>query len=245
MTMQDALTYHYRAVPRDMICAPDAINCLGDTLDRLMAYKAMIVCGPTILRHANVVQRVQDTLGGRCAGLYAGVLPHAPVSMMEEALEVAVAMQPEALVSVGGGSSHDTAKGLATLLAQGGRIHDYETRFTPPDQVELPNFTNNKIPVIAISTTMGAAELSGGAGFTDPELGRKIVVADPWTIPCSVLIDGQALATPPPVDFAVDGHRAVSHRGRVDLFPAPQPHWRCHGDGSDSHVGAAFARVHG
>ncbi len=197
MNVQDALTYHYRAVSRDMICAPDAISQLGDTLDRLMAYKAMIICGPTILQHANVVQRVQDTLGDRGAGLYAGVLPHAPVAMMEEALEAAVAMQPEALVSVGGGSSHDTAKGLATLLAQGGRIHDYETRFTPPDQVELPDFTNNKIPVIAISTTMGAAELSGGAGFTDAALGRKIVVADPWTIPRSVLIDGQALATTP------------------------------------------------
>ncbi|ETW94921.1 MAG: hypothetical protein ETSY1_32765 [Candidatus Entotheonella factor] len=197
MTLQDALTYHYRAVPRDMICAPDAISHLCDALDQLMAYKAMIICGPTILQHADVVQRVQEALGERCAGLFAGVLPHAPVDMIAEAFQAVKAVQPEALVSVGGGSSHDTAKGLATLLAQGGRIHDYETRFTPPDQVELPNFTNNKIPVIAISTTMGAAELSGGAGFTDQSLGRKIVVADPWTMPCSVLIDGRALATTP------------------------------------------------
>ncbi len=197
MSVPDALTYHHHAVPRDMICAPDAIGQLCDTLDQVMAYKAMIICGPTILQHANVVQRVQEALGERCAGLYAGVLPHAPVTMMAEALQAVKAAQPEALVSVGGGSSHDTAKGLATLLAQGGRIHDYETRFTPPDHVELPNFTNNKIPVIAVSTTMGAAELSGGAGFTDHELGRKIVVADPWTVPCSVLIDGRALATTP------------------------------------------------
>ncbi|PON14833.1 hypothetical protein C2W62_26980 [Candidatus Entotheonella serta] len=194
MNLSDALTYHYRAVSRDIICAPDAIGELGDALDQVMAYKAMIICGPTILQHANVVQRVQAALGERCAGVYAGVLPHAPVAMMAEALQAA---QPEALVSIGGGSSHDTAKGLATLLAQGGRIHDYETRFTPPDQVELQNFTNNKIPVIAVSTTMGAAELSGGAGFTDHDLGRKIVVADPWTVPRSVLIDGQALATTP------------------------------------------------
>lgn len=197
MNVQEVLTYHYRAVPRDMICAPDAISRLCDALDEIMAYKAMIICGPTILRHANVVQRVQDVLGERCAGLYAGVLPHAPVTMMEEAYQAAQAAQPEALVSVGGGSSHDTAKGLATLLAQGGRIHDYETRFTPPDRVELPHFTNNKIPVIAVSTTMGAAELSGGAGFTDQDLGRKIVVADPWAVPRHVLIDGQALATTP------------------------------------------------
>tara|TARA_B100000586_G_scaffold91819_1_gene65397 strand:- start:380 stop:1102 length:723 start_codon:yes stop_codon:yes gene_type:complete len=44
---------------------------------------------------------------------------------------------------------------------------------------------------------MGAAELSRGGGFTDKELGRKIVVADPATIPRSIVIDGQALATTP------------------------------------------------
>ena len=44
---------------------------------------------------------------------------------------------------------------------------------------------------------MGGAELSRGAGFTDHRLGRKIVVADPGTIPRSILIDGKALATTP------------------------------------------------
>jgi hypothetical protein len=96
VNVPDALTYHYRAVPRDLICAPDAISHLCDTLDQLMAYTAMIICGPTILRHANVVQRVQEALGERCAGLYAGVLPHAPVAMMAEALEAVKAVQPEA-----------------------------------------------------------------------------------------------------------------------------------------------------
>ena len=33
---------------------------------------------------------------------------------------------------------------------------------------------------------MGGAELSRGAGFTDHQLGRKIVVADPGTIPRSI-----------------------------------------------------------
>src|SRR5207248_3098266 len=53
------------------------------------------------------------------------------------------------------------------------------------------------IPILTIPTTMGGAELSRGAGFTDHRLGRKIVVADPGTIPRSILIDGKALATTP------------------------------------------------
>ena len=48
-----------------------------------------------------------------------------------------------------------------------------------------------------VPTTMGGAELSRGAGFTDKTLGRKVVVSDPGTIPRSILIDGKALATTP------------------------------------------------
>ena len=44
---------------------------------------------------------------------------------------------------------------------------------------------------------MGGAELSRGAGFADRDLGRKILVADPNTIPGYIVIDGMALATTP------------------------------------------------
>ncbi len=197
MNLHDALTYRYHSVQQDIVCAPDAMSGLCDALDGLGVRTAMIICGPTILQHADVVQRVQQTLGARGAGLFSGVLPHAPVEMLEDAVRTARELQPEALISVGGGSSHDTAKGVATLLAQGGRIHDYETRFTPPDTVVFPEFTRDRLPILTVPTTMGAAELSRGAGFTDQTLGRKIVIGDPGTIPCSILIDGQALATTP------------------------------------------------
>lgn len=197
MNLSAALSYTYSTIDRHVVCKPDAIADLCDLLDHLGAASAMVICGPTILQHANVVQRVQAALGQRCAGLFAGVLPHAPVEMFEDAIRMARDLQPDALVSVGGGSSHDTAKGLSTVLAQGGRIHDYATRFTPPDTVEFPEFSADKKPVIAVPTTMGAAELSRGAGFADTSLGRKISVVDPWSQPRHILVDGQALATTP------------------------------------------------
>ena len=46
-------------------------------------------------------------------------------------------------------------------------------------------------------TTMGAAELSPGAGFADITLGHKVLVVDPWSQPRHILVDGQALATTP------------------------------------------------
>jgi alcohol dehydrogenase class IV len=197
MQIAAALQFSYSSVAHDIVCAPDAISGLGNAVDRLGATTAMVVCGPSILRSADVIPRVQRALGKRYAGLFAGVAPHAPVHTLQEALAVARELQPEALISVGGGSTHDTAKGIATLLAEGGDIHDYEVRFEPPDKVVLPELLHTKIPLLTVPTTMGGAELSRGAGFTDRVLGRKVVVADPGTIPRTILIDGQALATTP------------------------------------------------
>ncbi len=195
--MAESLAYIYSSVAQEVVCAEDAISGLPGILERLGGTRAMVVCGPSILEKSDVVRRVQDALGDRAVGLYSGVAPHSPVHTLDEAMRLADDLKPDALVSVGGGSTHDTTKGIATLLAEGGKIHDHQVIFEPPDKIILPKFSGDRVPIITVPTTMGAAELSRGGGFTDKELGRKIVVADPATIPRSIVIDGQALATTP------------------------------------------------
>ncbi len=118
--------------------------------------------------------------------------------MLRQAVDAAREFQPDALVSVGGGSTHDTTKGVALLLAEGGEIRDYEVRFEPPNKVFIPEAPHPKLPIISVPTTMGGAELSrGGGGFTDKTLGRKILSSGQGTQPRIVIIDGKALATTP------------------------------------------------
>ena len=198
MTSAKPLAYQVSTDDRNIICAPDAISGMRDSLEKLGASRALVVCGPTILEHADVVQRVQQALGDRCIGLYSGVAPHAPVEMLEEAVATARELQPDALVAVGGCSTSDTCKGIAVLLAEGGDILDYVIRFEPPDRVFVPDTPNQKIPIIAVPTTFGGAEIgSGGGGFTSKSLGRKLSLSGEGTTPKVVIIDGAALATTP------------------------------------------------
>lgn len=197
METSAALSYVFNSVRHEVVCAWDAISGLGGVLERAGASRAMVVCGPSILAHSDAVARVRAALGGRCVGLYSGVAPHSPVATLEAAVALAQECGADALVSVGGGSTHDTCKGIATLLGEGGRIHDYEARFTPPDTVVYPELSSERLPIITVPTTMGGAELSRGAGFADRDLGRKVLVADPNTIPGYIVIDGRALATTP------------------------------------------------
>ena len=192
------LSYRYSGLAQDIICDKDAISGIQESLTKLGVSRALVVCGPTILSKSNVVDRVQDALGNFSIGLFSEVAPHSPVEIVSKAVEIATDVQPDCLVSVGGGSTHDTCKGIAMMLAEGGTLHDYEMRFEPPDKVIIPNTPNQKIPIISVPTTMGGAELSrGGGGFTDKGLGRKILLSGSGNGHRIVVIDGEAIATTP------------------------------------------------
>lgn len=195
--MAQPLTFSFNSVAQEVVCAPDSISGLSGVLDRLGTSRAMVTCGPSILEKSDVIQRVQAALGDRFVGLFSGVAPHSPVHTLDAAMRLAADVKPDVLVSVGGGSTHDTTKGIATLRGEGGKIHDHQVMFEPPDKITHPKLSSERVPIITIPTTMGGAELSRGAGFADKDLGRKVLVADPATIPRSIIIDGQALATTP------------------------------------------------
>lgn len=229
MRLVDGLDYRYTGSDQEIICSTEAISGIAGVLDRLGASRAMVVCGPSILAHSDVVPRVQDALGSREAGLFTGIAPHSPVEVLYEAVAMARGLEPDVLVAVGGGSTSDTCKGIAMMLAEGGDLLDYEVRFEPPDNVIVPDLPHQKIPIIAVPTTLGAAELStGGGGFTDKGLGRKILISGQGTLPKTILIDGRALATTPmpimlstaigQLRIAVEGIYSTGHHPIADAL---------------------------
>ena len=135
---EKATSYRYYPLHQDIICDETAIDALPQTVDDLGCGRVMITCGPTILQACNVVPRVQEALGQRYAGTYSGVAPHSPVETVEAGVEMARELQPDVFISVGGGSTHDTTKAMATVLAEGGDIHDYAITFEPPDRITVP-----------------------------------------------------------------------------------------------------------
>ena len=193
-----ALSYRYNPLHQDIICSETAIDDLSRVIDDLGCSRAMITCGPTILAACDVVPRVQQALGDRYVGTYSGVAPHAPVDTVEAGVDTAKETQLDVFISVGGGSTHDTTKAIATLLGEGGDIHDYVIIYEPPNRVIVPPTPSPKLPIISVPTTMGCAEFSrGGGGITDHNLGRKMSLAGEGVTHRTVVIDGQALATTP------------------------------------------------
>ena len=194
----NTLQYRYNPLHQDIVCSEAAINDLPAVVDSLGGSRAMITCGPTILSACDVVPRVQEALGSRYVGTYSGVAPHSPVDTVEAGAAMAQETQPDVFISVGGGSTHDTTKAIAVLLAEGGDIRDYAIFFEPPDKIIVPPTPSPKVPIVSVPTTMGCAEFSrGGGGITDHAQGRKLSIAGEGVTHRTVVIDGQALATTP------------------------------------------------
>ena len=198
MDKHSELQYHYKNIGQDIICGADTISGINDTLDEMHLNRALIVCGPTILSKSDVVQRVESSLADKYVGIFSGVTPHSPINTVEEGVQVCKELNPDVIIAVGGGSTSDTAKGISMVWSGGGDIHDYAIKFEPPNNIIHPVTPDKTVPIMAVPTTLGGAELSaGGGGFTDKELGRKISLSGRGTRPKVVIVDGEALATTP------------------------------------------------
>ena len=185
-----------------------ALAKLAAEIERVGGSRAMVVISPSVAK-TFLLDRIRAALGAKCAAIFDGVKPHSPTDSIAQAVETARDAGIDVLVSAGGGSAIDTAKGVAALLAEGGSLPRFGVRFTPPNKKEVPPMPAPKIPHIAIPTTLSGGEYSYSAGIT--EGGKKYLVADPKLAPRTVLLDPEAAATAPPRLLAASGMNALAH----------------------------------
>lgn len=184
------------------------IRKVGEEVSRLGASRAWVITSPSVGR-TPLLDQVREGLGSRCVEIFKDVQPHSPTDVIAEAAEGVKKARADILISLGGGSSIDTAKGIAALLAEGGPLPRFGVRFTPPNRKEVPPLLAPKLPHIAIPTTLSGGEYSYSAGIT--EGGRKYIVADPKLAPRTVLLDPEAARTVPPKLLAASGMNALAH----------------------------------
>jgi len=185
-----------------------SIAKLGEEIARVGGERALVVVSPSVAQ-TSLLDRVTAGLGGKCAAIFDEVTPHSPTDSIEKAAERARTERIDALVSVGGGSAIDTAKGVAALLSEGGSLPRLAVRFTPPNHKIVPPMPAPKAPHVAIPTTFSGGEYSYSAGVS--EGGKKYIVADPKLAPRTVLLDPEAAATAPLRLLAASAMNALAH----------------------------------
>ena len=147
--------------------------------------------------------------------LFSDVTPNPRDHEVMAGAEIYRASGCDVIVSLGGGSVIDCAKGIAVVVANGGHILDYEG----VDAIRLPG-----PPLICIPTTAGtAADISQFAIISAVARRTKIAIISKIVVPDVALVDPETTLTLPPDLTAFTGLDALTHAVEAFVSSASSP----------------------
>jgi alcohol dehydrogenase len=97
--------------------------------------------------------------------VYDDTIPNPTDNNVHAGVDVYKSKGCDSLISLGGGSSHDCGKGIGLVVANGGKIHDFEG---------VDKSSNPMPPYLAVNTTAGtASEMTRFCIITDTSPSRE------------------------------------------------------------------------
>jgi alcohol dehydrogenase len=152
---------------------------------------------------------------GLAYAVFDGVAPNPTTAQVNAGLAMYQAEGCDCVVSFGGGSVHDAAKGIALLATNGGDIRDYEG---------LNKSSRAMAPLIAINTTSGtASEMTRFAIITDETRHVKMAIVDWRTTPVLSVDDPDLMEGMPKGLTAATGMDALTHAVEAYVSTAATP----------------------
>ncbi|MGR1198363.1 L-threonine dehydrogenase [Aeromonas hydrophila] len=182
-------------------------GCLQEAAADIKGYghrKALIVTDK-ILNQIGVVAKVAGLLAehGIESAVFDETKPNPTMTNVEAGLAMLKANGCDCVISLGGGSPHDCAKGIALVAANGGSIKDYEG----VDRSAKP-----QLPLIAINTTAGtASEMTRFCIITDEARHVKMAIVDKHVTPLMSVNDPELMLAKPAGLTAATGMDALTH----------------------------------
>ena len=210
-------TGHFAYVPLErVIWGESADQAVAREAERLKASRIMIVASGTLSRETNVIQSVARALGGRYAGLFDQGREHAPLEYILECAEVARGLDPDLIVTIGGGSPIDMVKIVLLCLT-----HDLRTREDLLALAGKTTSTPSRLRQIVAPTTLSAGEYSNAAGGTDSRRKTKDMYWGPDLCARSVILDPQLCTHTPSWLWLSTAIRSVDHAVESYCSTAP------------------------
>lgn len=195
----------------------DAIKQLGSELKARNFNKALIVTDKALV-DIKLVDRLTDELSAHdiAFSIFDGVKPNPTEKNIEQGLKLLKIQDCDFVISFGGGSSHDCAKGIALVAANGGHIRDFSKG------VHLS--AKPQLPLVTVNTTAGtAAEMTIFAIVTNEEAETKYPIVDKNLTPIIAVNDSELMVAMPKFLTATTGMDALTHAVEAYVSTAATP----------------------
>ena len=170
-------------------------------------YKKAFVCSDPDLIKFGVTKKVTDLLdaAGFAYSVYSEIKPNPTIANVQDGVTAFKAAEADCIVTIGGGSSMDTAKAIGIIINN--------PEFADVRSLEgVAPTKKHAVFTIAVPTTAGtAAEVTINYVITDVEKKRKFVCVDTNDIPEIAVVDPDMMASMPKGLTAATGMDALTH----------------------------------
>ena len=186
------------------ILAQGAISQAGAEAKKLGAKRVLVVTDAGVVK-AGLTEAVEQSLSaaGLEVGKFDGILPEPPARVIDQCAEVFRQGGYDLCLGLGGGSSLDSAKMVATLAVNPGSVLDY---------VGMDVVPKKGAPLILVPTTAGTgSEATRVTVLTDESDNTKKVVYSDYLLPDLAILDPELTRSMPPSVTADTGLDALVH----------------------------------
>jgi len=188
---------------------PARIKALGAQKPLIVTDKGITGCG--------ITKQVTDLLKAAkmAFAVFDDTIPNPTDANVHAGVKVYKNNKCDSLITLGGGSSHDCGKGIGLVVANGGKIHDFEG---------VDKSTKPMPPYLAVNTTAGtASEMTRFCIITDLSRKVKMAIVD-WRVTPNIAIDDPMLMVGmPPALTAATGMDALTHAVEAYVSTAATP----------------------
>jgi alcohol dehydrogenase class IV len=182
-------------------------------------HNALVITGRTI-GASEPFRRLLDDLGPKAVAVHSRVEAHNPTDGIAELIRTARSSGADVVIGIGGGSAIDAAKLTALGISEGIEQPDELLRYSISHG--LPPLSGTPLPIIAVPTTLSAAEWNGVAAFVDKSTRRKELARYLELTPTSIVLDPALSALTPRQLWTTTGVRAIDHS--VEIAYATNAH---------------------
>ncbi|MGM0592168.1 MAG: iron-containing alcohol dehydrogenase [Halobacteriota archaeon] len=208
MTHNTVLAHETRTVvsPSSVVLGVGAVEQVGDYAS-LYGDTALVVATEQIFEfHGETVLNVLEASGIETV-VYTDVRPDPTVENIEAAYDLWSERGCDTIVTLGGGSSIDTGKGVGILATNDGQIRDFGV-----DRAGYEGVPNPTPPLIAVNTTAGTgSEATRSVVVSDESTATKFLIVSKNVVPDVAIEDPELTVSLPRSHTAFTGIDALTH----------------------------------
>jgi len=217
---------HRNSLQEQVIFGRPALEALNELAALFGARRLLITSTASLATPDGLATRLANKLGPLCVGTFSDISAHSPLESVIGGAEEARRTQADLLVAVGGGSVIDATKVMQLALWAGINLPEALGAYragTGPDRVDVAKLAPG-IRMVAVPTTLSAAEFTPFAGVTDVARRAKEGYAHPLLVPRAVVLDPRMTLSTPPKLWLSTGMKAVDHAVEQLCNPTRSPY---------------------